>query len=116
MRHLPRLLSATSLACAASWCATLAAAQPAATPSRGELLYRNHCIECHTGKMHWREGRLATDWPGLVRQVSRWQGEAQLNWGSDDIHEVARYLNDTFYRFPVAAPRVGLLSRAEPAR
>ena len=116
MRHPPRPLRIASLAFTVTLCAVLSAAQPAAAQSRGELLYRNHCIECHTSKMHWREGRLATDWPGLVRQVSRWQGEAHLNWSSEDIHDVARHLNDTYYRFPVAAPRVGLLSEAGPMR
>lgn len=26
---------------------------------RGEMLYRNHCIECHNQQIHWREGRIA---------------------------------------------------------
>lgn len=115
-RRRARGLLIATLAFAGALGATPSVAQPAAAPSRGELLYRNHCIECHTSKMHWRDGRLATDWPGLVRQVHRWQGEAQLNWSSDDIHDVARHLNDTYYRFRVAAPRVGLLGRADPMR
>jgi hypothetical protein len=78
---------------------------PALVPSRGEMLYRNHCGECHTRRIHWRDQRLATDWPSLVTQVQRWQREARLNWGPDEVHDVARHLNDTVYRFPLGAPR-----------
>lgn len=72
----------------------------AQTPSRGELLYSTHCIACHATQMHWREKRLATDWPSLSAQVRRFQGVAKLGWNDDDILEVTRYLNDTIYRFP----------------
>ncbi len=53
--------------------------------------------------MHWRAGRSATDWPTLKAQVRRWQGVASLEWTEDDIVSVARYLNDTIYRFEQSA-------------
>ena len=31
------------------------------SPSRGQLLYGNHCVECHTTAIHWRDQRLARD-------------------------------------------------------
>jgi hypothetical protein len=83
----------------------LASASGAAPPSRGELLYRTHCIACHTTQMHWREARRATDWVSLKEQVQRWQGNAQLRWSDDDVTEVARYLNEAIYRFPLTADR-----------
>lgn len=73
-------------------------AQSTPTESRGRLLYANHCIACHTTQMHWRERKLVTDWASLKVQVRRWQGAAQLNWSEGEIDDVARYLNDTFYR------------------
>jgi len=94
---------------AASVLAVLAALPgPVLAQSRGALLYSTHCIACHTEQVHWREKRLATDWPSLTAQVRRWQADAALNWGEDDVAEVARYLNEEFYRFPQAsAPAVG---------
>jgi len=77
----------------------LAASAAARAESRGELLYATHCITCHTTQMHWRDQRLATDWTSLKAQVRRWQGNAQLGWNDDDIVEVARHLNERFYRF-----------------
>jgi mono/diheme cytochrome c family protein len=87
-------------------CAALAQ-QPA--PSRGELLYENHCGACHTTQMHWRQQRAATDWASLRVLVRRWQGTAQLNWSDDEIDDVARFLNTRFYRYEEPPRR---LSRA----
>ena len=76
-------------------------------PSRGELLYANHCGACHGVQMHWRDKKLATDWNTLLAQVRRWQGAAGLEWSDADIEEVARHLNARIYRYPEPA-RVGL--------
>ena len=73
---------------------------PEAVSTRGELLYSTHCIECHTTQMHWRAQRKAVDWDTLRFQVQRWQGVASLRWSDTDIDDVARYLNDTIYKFP----------------
>ena len=76
------------------------AAAAQAPESRGQMLYGNHCIACHTTQMHWRDRKLVTDWSSLKVQVRRWQGAAQLNWSEDDIDDVARFLNDAFYKLP----------------
>lgn len=68
--------------------------------SRGQLLYSTHCIECHNTQMHWRDVALARDWDTLRAQVLRWQREARLGWGDDDVEAVTRYLNDSIYQFP----------------
>jgi mono/diheme cytochrome c family protein len=77
----------------------------APAPSRGELLYNTHCIACHSTQMHWREQRLARDWPSLKAQVRRFQGVAGLAWTEEDIGAVTRHLNDTIYRFPETQAR-----------
>jgi mono/diheme cytochrome c family protein len=71
------------------------------------LLYSTHCIECHTTQMHWRANRQAIDWDTLKFQVRRWQGVANLGWTEADADDVARYLNDTIYRFPRQVSRSG---------
>lgn len=78
----------------------LALAQTGDAGSRGRLLYGNHCIACHSTQMHWRDRKLATDWDSLKAQVRRWQATAQLGWSEEDIDDVTRFLNDSFYRFP----------------
>ena len=79
---------------------------PLFAQSRGELLYVTHCSACHTAQMHWRANRDATDFPGLVAQVRRWQGVASLGWIDPDINDVARYLNETIYHFDNASGQV----------
>lgn len=96
----PLAVAALAMACVP------AGAQPEPGVTRGELLYRTHCIACHTTQMHWRDQRRATDWNSLKAQVRRWQATAQLGWSESDIAEVARHLNDTIYRFPQTSDRV----------
>ena len=81
---------------------------PVLAQSRGELLYSTHCIACHTEQVHWRERKLVTDWASLRAQVWRWQADAALGWNDDDVAEVARYLNEEFYRLPSATVPAGL--------
>jgi mono/diheme cytochrome c family protein len=98
---------AGALLCALLIASTYAVAQPVPAPSRGQLLYSNHCIACHTTQMHWRDGRLAYDWGSLTMQVRRWQGHAGLQWGDADVLEVTRYLNGTIYHFPELGSSAG---------
>jgi len=69
-------------------------------PTRGELLYSTHCIACHSAQAHWREKKIATDWTRLESQVRRWQAVSGLGWNSEDIAQVARYLNALYYHYP----------------
>lgn len=68
--------------------------------ARGSMLYDNHCIQCHTQQVHWREKKMATDWKSLITQVDRWQRASGLQWSKNDIEEVSRYLNSKYYHFP----------------
>lgn len=98
--------------------ATSAQTAPAiAVPlSRGQALYETHCIACHDAQIHWRDARRATDWDSLKREVRRWQSASVLPWSEADVVQVARYLNDTFYRYPQTSDLVGRagLARARP--
>lgn len=72
----------------------------ASAQSRGELLYNTHCVACHNTQMHWRDKRQVVDWASLRAQVRLWQATGLLAWDETDIDLVARYLNDTYYRYP----------------
>jgi mono/diheme cytochrome c family protein len=67
--------------------------------SRGEMLYRNHCIECHNQEIHWRDGRIAKDTIGIKQQVTRWQDAIGIRWNEEEINDVSRYLNRTYYLY-----------------
>jgi mono/diheme cytochrome c family protein len=105
---LPRVSALLLLSILAAFAATVQdppGPKPAPASVRGQLLYDAHCVECHNTQVHWRSLRQARDWKTLLAQVNRWQAAAQLGWSEDDTTEVARYLNDTIYRFAVPRER-----------
>ena len=69
----------------------------------GRILYDAQCNGCHLKEMHWRDRKVARDWPSLVQEVRRWQRNSGLAWSDDEVLAVARYLNATWYRFPADA-------------
>ena len=87
------------VACAA--CTTTGAPDPGPSPSArvGEALYARHCASCHTTEVHWRETRLAVNWPSLRAQVRRWQGNIGVPMDDAQIDAVTRYLNETYYGY-----------------
>ncbi len=97
-----------SLAGLALWIGVSATVFAQNTPSqnRGQLLYETHCTACHNAQIHWRDKKLATNWPSLQAQVRRWQGNTGLYWEDADIGAVAEYLNDRYYGYPVARQNV----------
>lgn len=64
---------------------------------RGRALYENHCVVCHTPKVHRRVPRLPLDLQDLRRIVSTWAREQNLVWSRDDVEDVVQYLNQTYY-------------------
>ena len=64
-----------------------------------DRLYATHCVACHNEQMHWRDKKQAVDWASLKAQVQLWQATGMLSWSEDDVMQVTRHLNDTYYRF-----------------
>ena len=67
--------------------------------SRGQLLYENHCLVCHTSVVHIRDKRKAASLGAISNWVVRWSAELKLNWTADEINDVASYLNQRYYQF-----------------
>ena len=84
---------------------TLAAAAGSAGQSvpdleRGRALYQNHCVVCHTSKVHRREPPLPITVDELRAIVTLWARQEGLRWNRDEIEDVAQYLDRAHYRFP----------------
>ena len=77
--------------------------QAPADPQRGRLLYDTYCIGCHTTQAHWRDQHIVRSWQDLLYQVTRMQANAGQTWGTEEILDVAVYLNDLFYHLPCPA-------------
>ena len=66
---------------------------------RGRLLYENHCLVCHSSKVHGRPNRLPLNTTELKAIVAGWAKEQRLDWSEEEIRDVAEYLDRTYYRF-----------------
>lgn len=67
-------------------------------PERGRALYENHCMVCHTGKVHARPNRIVLSRRDAADVVNRWQTEQKLRWGQQEIDDVVEYLARTVYK------------------
>lgn len=87
----------------AAFIAGTAVTAHAADPLRGKQLFETTCISCHEDNAFTREKRLAKDYPELRAQVQRWESNLGLHWSEEDIGDVTRYLNSTYYGFACPA-------------
>jgi hypothetical protein len=65
---------------------------------RGRLLYENHCVVCHTSKVHRRAAPLPMNLKELRGIVAGWAKEQKLNWSDGEISDVVEHLDSTYYR------------------
>ena len=89
------LIGAAALAAAAG-----SAGQSVPDLERGRALYQNHCVVCHTSKVHRREPPLPITVDELRAIVALWARQEGLRWSRDEIEDVAQYLDRAHYRFP----------------
>jgi len=64
---------------------------------RGEALYENHCKECHEALAHTRHGSRINSMGDIRSWVASWSVHSKLDWSSEEISDVADYLNNKFY-------------------
>ena len=95
---IPRIVVAALAALPLAPAAALAQQQP--DLQRGRALYENHCVVCHTSKVHRRYPSLAIDLEALRFIVKVWAEENRLPWGSREIEDVVYYLDRVYYRLP----------------
>ena len=80
---------------------TLAVGLPARAtdPVRGKRLHDNACVFCHDTSMYSRSEGKVRSFEALREEVRVWAGEAMPEWGQNEVDDIARYLNDTFFQF-----------------
>ena len=64
---------------------------------RGQALYENHCAECHEALAHTRKGSRINSIDDIRSWVAFWSVHSELDWSSEDVRDVADYLNKRFY-------------------
>ncbi|HET9023138.1 MAG TPA: hypothetical protein VFN64_01115 [Burkholderiaceae bacterium] len=96
-----------ALACLAMLVPLAAAAGPDA--AEGQKLVKQHkCEACHEskvygppGSIYTRKERKVTSWEKLKAQVAGCNTMLNIGLFPDDEEHVAKYLNDTWYKFPL---------------
>jgi mono/diheme cytochrome c family protein len=71
----------------------------AADAQRGQTLYELRCGECHSESVHGRAQRAATKYPEIRYWVTRWSSHLGGFWREEEISDVTKYLNETYYGF-----------------
>lgn len=66
---------------------------------RGRALYENHCVVCHTPKVHRRVPSVPLRTDDLRFIVTLWASQQGLTWSREDIEDVVFYLDRVHYRF-----------------
>lgn len=66
---------------------------------RGRALYENHCVVCHTPKVHRRVPSVPLGTDDLRFIVTLWASQQGLTWSREDIEDVVFYLDRVHYRF-----------------
>jgi len=71
----------------------------AADKERGRGLYENHCVVCHTPKVHSRPNPVPLTIDELRQIVANWAKAENLHWSDEEVNDVVWYLNTTRYRY-----------------
>jgi len=67
--------------------------------ARSRALYENHCVVCHTPKVHSRPNRIPLNLSELRQIVTNMAKAQNLRWSEEEIADVVWYLNETKYRY-----------------
>ena len=87
---------------------SLANAEPFSTADAkaGRALVTKNCVSCHATSfggdgsgIYTRESRIVKSSKGLVSQVRNCNTMIGLKWFEDEELNVAKYLNQTYYKF-----------------
>lgn len=67
---------------------------------RGRLLYETHCLTCHYERIHTRDPSRSTikSRTALQVEVARWAAQVKRPFSTQDVDEIAEYLNRSHYR------------------
>jgi hypothetical protein len=66
----------------------------------GARLHATQCVGCHDSSVYTRKERKIHSLEGLIRQVNFCNTQLKRQLTKDNIDDLVRYLNDTYYRYP----------------
>ncbi|MEK7262262.1 MAG: cytochrome c, partial [Pseudomonadota bacterium] len=78
---------------------TIAALLPGDAAS-GKPLHDGRCLGCHDSRVYTRPDRKLKTVEGLMGQVRMCNQQLNTNLSREQLNDIVRYLNETFYKFP----------------
>ena len=65
----------------------------------GKRLHMKACVACHTSEVYTRSNRTVNSIGGLVGRVGGCSTQLNLDLKQDQINDLVKYLNETYYKF-----------------
>ena len=62
------------------------------------MLYENHCVTCHSNRVHRRISAPPITRSELQIIIAGWAKSERLSWTEGEIADVVEFLDSTFYR------------------
>lgn len=68
--------------------------------ANGKKLHDSHCLACHDQRVYTRPAKRVKSIEGLMGQVRQCNQQLKTNLQREQLNDLVKYLNDTYYRFP----------------
>jgi len=65
----------------------------------GKKLHDSACMSCHNDSVYTRKDRHVTSLQGLNEQISACGHMTGVTLGKTQVHDLVKYLNQTYYKF-----------------
>jgi mono/diheme cytochrome c family protein len=67
--------------------------------ANGKALHGRHCTGCHDSGVYTRADRTVRSAEGLMGRVKFCNTQLKTGLSKDELNDVVKYLNESFYRF-----------------
>lgn len=67
--------------------------------AEGKKLHDANCLSCHDDSVYKRKERRVTDLAGINDQITACGHQAEVTLGNEQINNLVKYLNETYYKF-----------------
>ncbi len=68
--------------------------------ANGKQLHDSRCVACHDGRVYTRPDRKVKSIEGLMGQVRMCNQQLGTDLSREQLNNIIKYLNETFYKFP----------------
>lgn len=67
--------------------------------AKGKVLHDKQCLSCHSTAVYSRADRKMNNVEALIGQVNNCVHQTGMKLNRDQVNDLVKYLDETFYRF-----------------